>query len=69
MSRDLIAKASYALITIILKTIKPEDVRKAADKAIDWIEDNWGSYVAVDGACKIIRIAFTIPDNDELPVE
>lgn len=64
MKIDLIAKGVYALVTILLKTVGPDDLREGADRILDVIEDRWGAIGPVNIACQLVRTAFSIPDND-----
>lgn len=64
MKTELIAKGIYALATILLKMVSPDDLKNLADKGLDIIENRYGSVAPVAVACGLIRQGFEIPDND-----
>jgi hypothetical protein len=51
-------------IMLVLKSIKPEDVEKVADKILDFVEDKYIGNAVVENGCLLIRNAFSIEDND-----
>ena len=59
-------QAIMSLVTMLIKKVDPEMVEKMADKALDFVEDNFSEHAAVMAACNLVREAFNIEDNDEL---
>ena len=60
------------LIQMLLTTLNPELLKKFADMALDFVEEKViGSASTVDDAvvlplCAQIRLAFNIPDDDDV---
>ena len=66
----LISKFIPVLLELIMKSIKPEQIEKVADKALDWCEnaiqntENEYDNQIVLPLIAIVREAFEIEDND-----
>ena len=64
------AKLIGMLISVLLRNLTPELIKKFVDTALDFVEDYvLGSKSTVDDKvilpiCETIRIALDIPDND-----
>ena len=61
-----------AIVALLVEVLKPEQIEKVADKALDWVEnaiaksENKYDDEIVVPLIGIIREAFKIEDNDEV---
>jgi hypothetical protein len=69
--QKILEVAIPAIMGLIIKTLKPEQIEKVADKALDWAEnaikksENKYDDEIIAPLIAIIREAFKIEDNDE----
>jgi len=60
-------------ISLILRELTPELIKKLLDQMLDYLEDldlaedSQIDDVAIGGLCNIIRFSFGVADNDDQP--
>jgi hypothetical protein len=68
--QKILEVAIPAIMGLLIKTLKPEQIEKVADKALDWVEaaiaksENKYDDEIVLPLIAIVRDAFKIEDND-----